>query len=688
MAVAVPLGEPWSYVQTERFVRDALRGLRFSDNDEAYRVLRGMALGAGFDIAARQSKRSDYGEFRCRKGGRVKGQTTGKCDCPFVIKTSTSPFGDVYIRVDDSLNLEHNHALEPEHYAHLLLPTEIEETVHELRKSGVKPIHIIKFLHARGIMLTSLQVQWMVRKDSVLGFESESEELNAMMGEHDGSTVSFFEATMNGEKHRWGILTFTAEELRNLRLFGDVLFIDGTYCNLKMKWEVLPITAITIDGTICCCGMFYAAMTNETILGWLLFQLWQMKRNDEVKWRTVVTDEDAAFIAAFREFGNWASSNGINHGLHHVLCAFHKERNFDTKLMQCSMSKSERARARQLFKSICYCPHRPYVDHCVEELRLMNEKLEKYIGKEISPLLSNFSRAYLSDVHANGYNTTSPAESMNRLLKHGLSGMPTLADSRRHFIMVLRDHERTSAIKLAKRRRPVLRNGWLPSDVYKFVGRRTADAIVEEFQARMNVELELMDGQLHGEFNLAEIPEQQMARLVFVARSNRNRDLVYQLTVKGCQCALAQFRGIPCCHLLRLYEQLEKPFPRHLVDSRWCHVPDALVDEPDREDDEHDIQEEHLPSKGPNKESPQQRYNVLFGLAKQLAGRASRSQELSERCAGLLRSMLGEMIELPPDRLDEDGKQADETQTKRTVDVVDIVGRPRGRPKSTRLGKH
>ena len=114
-------------MQTEGFAADGLRGLRFTDNTEAYQVLRSMAWGAGFDIAARQSKKSDYGEFRCRKGGRVKGDTTGKCDCPFIIKTSTSPLGDVYVRVDDSLVLSHNHPLEPERYGHLLLPRKLEK---------------------------------------------------------------------------------------------------------------------------------------------------------------------------------------------------------------------------------------------------------------------------------------------------------------------------------------------------------------------------------------------------------------------------------------------------------------------------------------------------------------------------------------------------------------------------------
>ena len=86
----------------------------------------------------------------------------------------------------------------------------------------------------------------------------------------------------------------------------------------------------------------------------------------------------------------------------HVLCAFHNERNFESALLKSGLTKGERATAKDLFKSICYCPHRGYVDHCVQELNAMNERLKKYLDKEINPLLGDFSRAYLRHVHALG----------------------------------------------------------------------------------------------------------------------------------------------------------------------------------------------------------------------------------------------------------------------------------------------
>ena len=71
------------------------------------------------------------------KGGRVRGRDSSKTDCPFVIKTWTSPMREVYIRADDNLCLQHNHPLDREGYISKLLPTEIGDLISGLWKSGL-----------------------------------------------------------------------------------------------------------------------------------------------------------------------------------------------------------------------------------------------------------------------------------------------------------------------------------------------------------------------------------------------------------------------------------------------------------------------------------------------------------------------------------------------------------------------
>ena len=55
--------------------------------------------------------------------------------------------------------------------------------------------------------------------------------------------------------------------------------------------------------------------------------------------------------------------------------------------------------------------------------------------------MPHFARSEMNGIEANGYNTSSPGESMNNLLKQGLSSAMTLRESREHFDHVLDSHE-------------------------------------------------------------------------------------------------------------------------------------------------------------------------------------------------------------------------------------------------------
>ena len=89
------------------------------------------------------------------------------------------------------------------------------------------------------------------------------------------------------------------------------------------------------------------------------------------------------------------------------------------------------------------------------------------------------------------------------------------------------------------------------------------------------------------------------------------------------------------------------------------------------------LREERRQNQEP-KGNPQQRYNLLFGLAKQLASRASQNEELTEEYAQCLRAMLAEMIVLPPEDGFQGINQVSDTSNPdvHVIDVVDERGRP------------
>lgn len=114
---------------------------------------------------------------------------------------------------------------------------------------------------------------------------------------------------------------------------------------------------------------------------------------------TIITERDHSFISAFN---NWFKD--INH--------------------------------------ICYHPHLKTVNDTLSKLKNeFGSKLKHYIEKHIGPLFPYFSRAYISPIKCHGFNTISPAESMNNMIKSSIAQHDiTLANSLKEFDRALLKH--------------------------------------------------------------------------------------------------------------------------------------------------------------------------------------------------------------------------------------------------------
>jgi hypothetical protein len=76
------------------------------------------------------------------------------------------------------------------------------------------------------------------------------------------------------------------------------MFIDGTHAQLRMKWEVIPITVIDSSRNIQCAAIAFAAYFIAEVVQWLITTIWALDPRVAEKWRTLVTDEDTAFALA------------------------------------------------------------------------------------------------------------------------------------------------------------------------------------------------------------------------------------------------------------------------------------------------------------------------------------------------------------------------------------------------------
>ena len=671
------------------WTREVLSGLVFDDNRELYDHLKIEALRAGFDIASRQPLRNPYGVFYCTKGGRVKRNKTSKCGCTFGFKTTLGQDGKTHIRIDESLELEHNHELHIGLYAHRVLAEDTTKTINDLHTAGIKPMQIKTFLDQKGQHLSTLQIQYVIRRAEVATFQAESEDLIRYVNREPQALTRVFEREIDGELHRFAVLTFTERELANLKKYGDVLFIDGTMSQLRLRWEILPITGVDQHRELVSCGIMYASVTNEEVLTWLLAELWRILGPLDIL-RSIITDEDAAFAAAFESMVKGINEDADHHiVVKHVLCALHKQRNFTQKLQKCGLSHEQRVQAVELFRSICYHTNNAYAEHCLEQLKGMNAKLRKYIEERVVGTLPQFARSYMNGVYSNGYNTTSPGESMNNLLKQGVTSLMTLRESREHFDEILRNHDENCALRHLRRQFPVNQEGFMPVCLYRQLGAKMAAKLSKQTAS--------------AEFIMVE--EIEDPQYTHKAWHRDHDDICYRLNETDCECNTLSFLGIPCSHLIRLYMDQGKEFPMELINERWRidEIPDGdpPSDSPEEEEDdegapwedlerelaqglEEEDQESDLPDDAHL--NPKQLYLRMFHLGKNIASKACNDEETATRITAKLRDLLAELIELPPEVLPNDTTElvSGANSGNEVVDVVDHTARPRGRPKKIR----
>ena len=154
-------------------------------------------------------------------------------------------------------------------------------------------------------------------------------------------------------------------------------------------------------------------MDHEVVI-WLFQQLISML---QFNLNILVTDEDSAYLPALKDF----KAMHPNIEIKHILCAEHKIKNFEIKLQKTSLTKNKKQIARNLFYKICYSDSELVVDQSIKGLFDLDDfQLKKYMQKHIIPSLCKFSYAKIKKFW-NGINTTSIAESRNRMIKKRLT---------------------------------------------------------------------------------------------------------------------------------------------------------------------------------------------------------------------------------------------------------------------------
>ena len=210
-------------------------------------------------------------------------------------------------------------------------------------------------------------------------------------------------------------------------------------------------------------------------------------------------------------------------------------------------SEIEKSTYSDLFDCICYSPNNSHAMSCLGKL-LEVQSLNSYLEKEVLPYLHQFVRSCLECTHCIGYNVTSPAESMNNMLKRNLPDRHlSLLESRSEFQSTINNHYHLIEEQLFTRRLP------LNDQFYQIYTPTITKEINYQIEKSKKVVLE------------KEEYEYYTHKALCTDSPNR----IYRLNEWHCDCNLSNFNGIPCCHLISLHKQLYNEFPTFFIDSRW-----------------------------------------------------------------------------------------------------------------------
>ena len=182
--------------------------------------------------------------------------------------------------------------------------------------------------------------------------------------------------------------------------------------------------------------------------------------------------------------------------------------------------------------------------------------LHDYFTQEIVPHLSQFAKSYMEDIFTLGYNVSSPAESLNALIKHGSQSpkQMTMLQSRLDFISNLQTHSDLIANAINTHRH---------DPDFDQLYRHYYPTIALNLIQRMKIS------------STITIQDSEIQNGVYIAIDGKHE---YILTKDTCSCYQLQQEGIPCVHLFALYEQIIKENPLTLVHPRWAKDCNGISD--------------------------------------------------------------------------------------------------------------
>jgi hypothetical protein len=348
-------------------------------------------------------------------------------------------------------------------------------------------------------------------------------------------------------------------------------------------------------------------------------------------------------------------------------------------------------RAKELINDLCFSPNRAIADAALERLCNLNYDLREYFQKNIIPDIPRFSRASINEYPCLGYNTTSPAESLNSVLKRNkINVLSSLWQIRAHCSFAL------SQMRLSNNEiRRTLKKISTDYEVkLKFLlAPKVLEDLAEEIKSADALELTALN---NSTFSVTE-------------HITGGRTAIYKTSKEYCECSYEIFAGLPCRHKIKVCKDIFHLNPVEFISPRWWFIPmnneqlnqegitipESVMAESiqleHHERDRSQIMEEELENESAIVQNPmtsnnstkseRDLYLELLYKGKTIATLASGSKEAADDASFRMQRIIDSLLR---------GQEIEEQQfpEQSVVDIHDRHGRRPGRPNKTRLHGH
>ena len=158
-------------------------------------------------------------------------------------------------------------------------------------------------------------------------------------------------------------------------------------------------------------GLCYVAYETEEVIAFLYKCIFS---NNDIRIinRVIITDEDQTYKSVISR---------LIHCPKHILCALHKKKNFHKYLKSSELTREDKNQALDNFSTICFFKNKQTVEKCFNSLFLLKDLVFVMYCRKLYSEKESFSKAHIN-VFTLGYNKSSCAESMNRMIKINTEG--------------------------------------------------------------------------------------------------------------------------------------------------------------------------------------------------------------------------------------------------------------------------